>query len=144
MSLRTKPISIPLVKKMNLNNYFGGININYGNSCPDGVILLKSLDDYESKSLPKNYKMFEEPSSQSSSLMDYMKTYMSDNSSDEDEEIYKMDDDINEKSYDNNLNDSLTQEQIENFDGCFKYDCPVTKKMCENVAIALLKQQNDK
>lgn len=146
MSLRTKPILVPLVKKISLNHYFGGINMNYGNSCPEDVLLLESLDDYESKSLPKDYKMFEEPSSQSSSLMDYMKTYMSDNSDeDEDEtEIYKMDnDDLNEISY-NNINECLTKEQIENFDGTFKYGCPVTKKICENVALALLKQQNDK
>ena len=73
----------------------------------------------------------EEPSSQTSSLMDYMKTYMSDNSdnSERDEEIYKMDDDeLNEQSY-QNQNNSLTKEQIENFDGCFKYGCPVTKNM---------------
>ena len=68
---------------------------------------------------------------------------MSDNS-DDDEEIYKMDNDDLIESDNNNQTDSLTKEQIENFDGCFKYGCPVTKKICENVAIALLNQQNDK
>ena len=85
----------------------------------------------ESKSLPKDYKIGEEPSSHSSSLIDYMKTYMSDNS-DDDEEIYKMDNDDLIESDNNNQTDSLTKEQIENFDGCFKYGCPVTKKICEN------------
>lgn len=89
------------------------------------------------------------------SLVDYMKCYMS-SSSDEDNDVFQYSDDetpfpcLPQKETEGSRN---TEQQNENeeqetdedefeFDGIFKMDCPITKKICENVALALL-QNNE-
>jgi len=89
------------------------------------------------------------------SLVDYMKCYMS-SSSDEDNEVFQYSDDETPfpcLPQTETEGSRSTQQQYENeeqetdddefeFDGIFKMDCPITKKICENVALALL-QNNE-
>lgn len=92
------------------------------------------------------------------SLVDYMKCYMS-SSSDEDNDVFQYsDDDDNQSLRLSNPEDSGSitlqlQDETEEkkggeeyedneekfeFDGIFKMDCPITAKICENVALSLL------
>ena len=126
MSFRTIPIKIP--NKTPSTNYI------VSSSCPcDKIsIMMKIMQlrdaPYEDKSLDETVSK----SAPACILSEYMSVYMSDNESDNDDLVYSLDG-----------SDIENEENHEIFDGDFTKDNPIVRKMFEDAAAYLIKQEEE-
>lgn len=171
MSFRASAIDIPrTMNKKTKQSIMYLQNDLYWYSCPSAqhrsdVMLLPCSPEQYAKSLsnPLYSNLYsttppQKPENDISqnSLVDYMKCYMS-SSSDEDNDVFQYsDDDTPGPCLSKTEVSRSTQQQDETkekedvyeeneefeFDGIFKMDCPITAKICENVALSLL-QNNE-
>jgi hypothetical protein len=171
MSFITSSIDIPqrLKYKGSTASAYLQNNLLCCYSCPSAqqrndVLLLPCSPEQYAKSLsnPLYANLYSTPTPQKrdtdssqNSLVDYMKCYMS-SSSDEDNDVFQYSDDdthcphLPKQEYSRSISQqqSNTEEQYDDeeeeyeFDGVFSVNCPITAKICENVALSLL-QNNE-
>ena len=126
MSFRSIPIKIP--NKTPTTNYI------VSSSCPSDKITMM-MNIMHLRNAPHEDKRLDETVSKSAPaciLSEYMSIYMSDNESDSDDLVYSLDG-----------SDIENEENPEVFDGDFTKDNPIVRKMFEDAAAYLIKQQEE-
>lgn len=131
MSFRSIPIKIP--------NKTHPTNSVVSSSCPsDKITMMMNIMQLSNISHEDEDKCLDETKSKSAPaciLSEYMSVYMSDNDSDSDDLVYSLDG--------SDVENEENEENYEVFDGDFTKDNPIVRKIFEDVAAYLIKQQEE-